>query len=266
MRLTRTQVNRIVRVMLIVVGIVAFGFTLLAAHPAYRYFGSYPAAFDTPQPLIADMDTLAAAITASHPAVVVFPAAWNLGDRVCMVLRVLRGDAVPKVPFDEYQPQIQWDTPPADAIVIQQGTFTGFPNDGSSMYIDNRMIEASVSQYTIFHVHWFGQDDTPLYKDQQTGGLTCFKFQFSDGLAHVPTGAHIEISAKNVHMERVPAYYFSYAIAPNSTPDPPQRVSLERIPVVNYLSQLVIDEPFAVNTLPPPAIDARATELAPGKP
>lgn len=243
--LTRTQVNWMVRGLLLSVGLGAFALTIIAAHPAYRYFGLYPAEFGKPQAIMADGGDPAAYITVTEPALVSFPSDWKIPDNVCMVLSLSRSNAPTSVEFNDYLPQIQWDVPPASALMFENSSVQSGASDGSTLVLNNEFLNPLLSARLPYRIQWLGQAQMPLYKDHPLGGLLCLSFVL-DNKPHTPPFFSINFTAKNVHVERTPAYYFRYK--DNVAPDqhPKQTLDLQPRSIDDYMAHLVNSAPFAV--------------------
>ena len=260
-RLTRAQANLIIRIILFVAIVVAFGFTLLAAHPAYRSFGSYAAVPNIPQRIQGEGNTDAAFVTLIDPSVVSFPADWHLPDRVCTALRLDRGDTPTALAFSDYAPQLSWDATAEPFPIVSGNEIDGRARDGSFLVMANTGLAGPITARLPFRINWYGQSALPLLKDKPVGGLICFGFQYggTDNTVHIPFSFTVRFSVKNVHVERLPSFVFSYN-NDVSPVDVPQTIPLSRVSIEEYLSKIVVDAPFAVRPLTAAQTEQQATE------
>ncbi len=233
------------RGLLLIVGLGAFALTIIAAHPAYRYFGLYPAEFGKPQPIQADGGVPAAYVTVTEPALISFPADWQIPDSVCMVLSLSRSDAPTSVEFNDYLPQIQWDVPPASALMFESGNVQSSAADGSSMILSNDFLNPILSARLPYRFQWLGQTQVPLYKDQSLGGLLFLSYVL-DNKPHMPPFFSVSFTAKNIHVEHNPAYYFRYKDSVSPDQQPKQTLTLQPRSADDYFAALASSAPFAV--------------------
>lgn len=244
--ISHARVNAAIRLGLLVVIGIAAGITVLAAHPPYRLFGNYPAKFNAPQPMNGEGDSVVAYETISNPAIVSFPADWQVSNYVCFVVQLARTNLPTHPTFDDYVPQQRWDTPPDAALVIDQNTIFSFSNDGSAMkLIDDRLI-SMISTRTSYQVQWMLRQPIAVYPDQTVGGLICTQFQASDGSTHVPVFFQLGLFIRNTYVSSYPAYYFTYHDSVPATGHPPVTLELQSMPFDEYMGQLLENAPFAV--------------------
>ncbi len=249
--MTRTQVNQIVRVLLLVAALGSFGFTLLAARPPTHYFGLYVAEIGTRAEINADGGVPAAFVTLTDPAVIEFPEDWAVSEQLCMVIRLDRGDAATAVEFNDYQPQINWDVPAAETLIINNTFIEGHANDGANMILVNDQDKQIIDSRLPYLVNWIGQTIIPLYKDSPLGGLACVTFAL-EAENRVSPSLFLTFNIRNTHIERHPAFYFRYNDPAPPKTQSPQTFTLQRRSIADYLAELVNSAPFVVRPAPRP--------------
>lgn len=246
--MSRERLNLIVRVGLAVTLGAAFLFTIGAAQPGFIDRGDYPAGVGVAQAIVGVWERPMLWVTVSRPAVVTPPADWNLGQHVCMVVQVGRGDYPAEPVWDDNPPQTRWDQPLADVFIMGWDDIIGTEPGLGEMTITNRQLSAGVTAYLPFEVNWFGSEQFSLYEDQTVGGLLCYQFKGTvDGLdiRQVPPFHSVTFKARNVNIIRRPAYYFRFNSRPSGT-DFPGTVTLQEEDFTLYLLRMANEAPFAI--------------------
>jgi len=250
--MSRERLNLIVRVLLGTTLGAAFLFTVAAAQPGFIDRGDYPAGVGVAQAIVGVWERPMLWVTVSRPAVVNPPADWNLGQHVCMVVQVGRGNTPAEPVWDDNPPQTRWDQPLADVFIMGWEDIIGTEPDLGELVITNRQLAAGVAALLPFDVNWFGSEQVSLYENQTAGGLLCYQFKGAvDGLdfRRVPRLHSVAFKARNVNVIRRPAYYFRFNSPPSGT-DFPGTVTLQEEDFTLYLLRMAREAPFAVRMRP----------------
>lgn len=249
--LTRVQVNRMVRVLLLVVALGSLALTILAARPPTRHFGPYPAEVGTPAAIYADGGVPAAFVTLTDPAVISFPDDWHVPEQLCMVIRIDRGDAGTALEFNDYPPQIDWDIPAQDTLMINNQLIEGHASNNAIMTLGNDTLKTLIDSRLPYLVSWIGQATTPLYKGKPLGGLACVTFTL-EAKNRIPPFLFLTFGVKNTHVEHYPAFYFRFNDPTPPNTQPPTTLTLQKRTMADYFADLLTSAPFVVRRAPLP--------------
>jgi hypothetical protein len=265
--MTRERLNLIIRLTLAFSVALALLLSIVAARPGYRSLGAYPAVVGQPEAIRDEWNNPAVYVTIWRPAVVTPPPDWHLADQICMVVRLERGPATTSLEVPFYPPQIHWDDEPGETVMFDEADLIGKDREGGELRVTDVTLAAPISVKLPFRVNWFGLDVVPVLKDQPVGGLLCYNFTVylsNDLKLRVPFWHQLSFTAKNVDVLQRPAYFFRFKI-PADPSDPPETLTLDRLPLDEYLAQLSREYPSAVKALDAQQRDQRATETAPGQ-
>ncbi|HRE46880.1 MAG TPA: hypothetical protein PLD47_04080 [Aggregatilineales bacterium] len=261
--MSRERLNWIIRGVLVVGLGGAFALSIIAARPGYRFFGNYPAALGTPQPIKGEWNIPAAYATLDHVSVVSFPQGWALPDQICATLRLERGEAPTALPFPFRPNQLQWDDRPAEAVMFAQDDLIGHDYDGQGIfYLSNGKVAPFVTTRTPYRVSWFGTEITTITPERGAGGLFCFHFAITDPdrifvSQIIPFSFHLIVRVKNIGITEQPIYYFAYNVA---TTPPTGGSILFREDIESYLARVAEEAPFAVQRMTAEQQNQRAQE------
>lgn len=267
--MSRKRLNFAARVVLaLVVGSTAV-LIIMASLPPARSFGPYVATVGVAEPLMTTFDKPVLYIHLIHPALVTFPADWNIPDQFCIALYFEGVNGPVSLNYDDNVPQSRWDERPADAIEADYDSIRAIAGDNSVIKFDNGGLVARLTALTKYRVAWFGEQPIYLYKDKAAGGLLCYHFYYrlnDNDVVHLPLDHSIEVWARNVQIYSYPRYSIRYDPSP-SPDDPPapnvETVNVAREDVMTFLEMLSKQAPAVVQPLTQAERDRLATELAP---